>query len=82
LENQWRSRGGKRGQMGLHAIPGAGLGAHQHTFCSHLNTRFKQKFRPIFLEINSKKAHFLAKSCKNRLSVGNSALEPPFAFGA
>jgi len=27
--------------------PGAqALGAHQHTFCSHLKTRFKQKFRP------------------------------------
>jgi len=22
------------------------LGTHQHTFCSHLKTRFKQKFRP------------------------------------
>jgi len=26
--------------------PGAqALGAHQHAFCSHLKTRFKQKFR-------------------------------------
>jgi len=24
------------------------LGAHQHTFCSHLKTRFKQKFRPKY----------------------------------
>jgi len=33
--------GGKR--------PGAqALGAHQHTFCSHLKTRFKQKFRPKY----------------------------------
>jgi len=24
------------------------VGAHQHTFCSHLKTRFKQKFRPKY----------------------------------
>jgi len=24
------------------------LVAHQHAFCSHLNTRFKQKFRPKY----------------------------------
>jgi len=29
--------------------PGAqALGAHQHTFCSHFKTRFKQKFRPKY----------------------------------
>jgi len=33
VENQWRSKG--RGQAG----------AHQHTFCNHLKTRFKQKPR-------------------------------------
>jgi len=33
--------GGKWG----YAPRGAGLGAHQHTFFSHLRTRFKQKFR-------------------------------------
>jgi len=26
---------------------GAGLGAYQHTFCSHLKPRFKQKFIPF-----------------------------------
>jgi len=26
----------------------AGLGAHQHTFCSHLKTRIKQKFQPKY----------------------------------
>jgi len=24
------------------------LGAHPHIFCSHLKTRFKQKFRPTY----------------------------------
>jgi len=29
--------------------PGAqALGTHQHTFCKHLKTRFKQKFRPKY----------------------------------
>jgi len=52
------------------------LGAHQHAFCSHLNTRFEQKFRPSIL----KNAYFL-KKIKNNLSVEGSALDPPFASG-
>jgi len=39
---QWRSKGGAIAGT----CPGAqAFGAHQHAFCSHLNTRFKQIFR-------------------------------------
>jgi len=41
LCEQWRSRGEASGST----RPGAqALAAHQYTFCSHLKTRFKQKF--------------------------------------
>jgi len=44
---QWRSNGGGGASRGTH--PGAqALGAHQHTFCSHLKTRLKQKFIPKY----------------------------------
>jgi len=49
------------------------LGAHQHTFCSHLKTRFKQKIRQNML----KNAYFFEKIVKNRLSVGGSAPRTP-----
>jgi len=40
IKNLWRSRGASAGtHLGAQA-----LGAHQYTFCSHLKTRFKQKF--------------------------------------
>jgi len=39
--SRWRSKGGMWGTR-----PGAqALGAHQHTFCSRLKTRVKQKLR-------------------------------------
>jgi len=44
----WRSKGGASG--GTRPDTQA-LGAHQHTFCSHLKTHFKQKFRPKKYEI-------------------------------
>jgi len=38
--------GGGGGGASRGTRPGAqALGAHQHTFCSHLKTRFKQKIR-------------------------------------
>jgi len=40
---QWRSKGEQVARPGAQA-----LGAHQHAFCSHLNTRFEQKFRPKY----------------------------------
>jgi len=41
---QWRSKGGKWG----HAPWSAGLGAQQHTLCSHFRHVFKLKFRPKY----------------------------------
>jgi len=39
----------KGGGVNWGTCPGAqALGAHQHTFCSYLETRFKQKFRPKY----------------------------------
>jgi len=35
--------GGGGGHLGAEA-----LGAHQHTFCNHFKTCFKQKFRPKY----------------------------------
>jgi len=41
--------GGGGGGAGGGPRPGAkALGAHQHTFCSHLKKRFKQKVRPKY----------------------------------
>jgi len=54
-------------------------GAHQHTFCSNLKTRIKQKFRSC--KVCLKMRSFWKKNYKNRLSVGGSASEPPFASG-
>jgi len=43
-----RSGGAREGASG-DTHPGAqALGAHQHTFCCHLKTCFKQKFRPKY----------------------------------
>jgi len=60
---QWRSKGGNGGTR---------PGAHQHTSCSDLKMRFKQKLRPKYAE----KCAFLEKTVKNRLSVGGTAPEP------
>jgi len=65
---QWRSKWG-------HAFRGADLrGASAH---------FLQSFKNAFYLDQSvlKNAYVLKKSCKNRFSVGGSALEPPFASG-
>jgi len=62
---------------------GAGLGAQQHTICSPLKTRFKQKFIPKYM---LKNAHFFEKNCKKspqhrgilpRTSVGLRRLGVP-----
>jgi len=44
LQDQWRSKGQVGGTSGSTRLVAQALGAHQHPFCSHLKTRFKQKF--------------------------------------
>jgi len=58
--------------------PGAqALGAHQHTFCSHLKMHLSRNLDQSML----KNAYFLEKDVKNRRSVGGSAPELPLASG-
>jgi len=72
--NCYASRGvaGGEGASGS-TRPGAqALGAHQHTFFSHLKRVLSRNFgQSICLKMRI----FLQNNCKNRLSVGGSAPE-------
>jgi len=80
IENIFTLSGVEKGEGSKwgHAPWGAGLGAHQHTFFSHLKTRLKQKCIP---KRALKCVFFEKKNCKNRLSVGGFDPEPPFGSG-
>jgi len=75
ISPQWRSKEGASGGT----RPGARLlVAYQHTFCSHLKRVLSRNLNQSMLE----NAYLLEekKNCKNRLGVGGSSPEPPFAF--
>jgi len=69
-----KKQGGGGGGKWEHAPWAQALGAQQHTFCSYVffNRNLDQRML--------KNAYFW-KKCKNRLSVGGSAPEPPFTSG-
>jgi len=46
--NGIRTSGAARGASGGTRFGAQALGAHQYTLCSHLKTRFKQKFLPKY----------------------------------
>jgi len=48
LSNEGSAGVARRGQVGVRALGREALGAHKHTFCSHLKTHFKQKFIPKY----------------------------------
>jgi len=75
-QEQWRSNEQRGGASGGTCPIAQALGTHQHTFCSHLKMRFKQKFWSNFAE----KCVF-KKETKNRLSIKGFAPEPSFTSG-
>jgi len=58
--NKGRTRVKGSGVASGGTCPGAqALGAHRHTFCSHLKTRFEQKFRPKISHLAIDSTEFL-----------------------
>jgi len=64
---------GRGGASGCTRPAAQALGAHHHTFCSHLKRILSRNLDQSMPKI----AYFLEKDVKNRFSVGGSASEPP-----